>query len=72
MGASLAASRFAYLANKKSHQEMIDIWDLYCMVYYHNNCGGKNVRMSPPDPPSFEKQYAEVHKCVSQQVHVTG
>ncbi|EDO39115.1 predicted protein [Nematostella vectensis] len=59
MGASLTALRFLP-KNSKSYQEAIDIWDLYCMTYYYRHCGGQNVKMSPPDPLEFDKQYQEV------------
>ncbi|KAK3748730.1 hypothetical protein QZH41_015677 [Actinostola sp. cb2023] len=68
MGASLAASRFSQQLNKKSYQERVDIWDLYCMTFYFRNCDGQNVKMKPPDPPPFDKQYRQVHKCVAEQV----
>ncbi|XP_032235811.2 uncharacterized protein LOC5510740 [Nematostella vectensis] len=67
MGASLTALRFLP-KNSKSYQEAIDIWDLYCMTYYYRHCGGQNVKMSPPDPLEFDKQYQEVHACVTKQV----
>jgi hypothetical protein len=72
MGASLAASRFVNQVNMKSHQEKMDLWDLFCMTYYYRNCGGQNVKMKPPEPPPFDKQFKQIHQCVSEQVWSRG
>ena len=33
---------------KQIRQEDIDIWRLYQLIYYHDNCGGREIKLPKP------------------------
>lgn len=56
------------LVNPRRIQAQLDIWQLYHLLYYFQQCGGKEVRVSRPKNVSFAKQYRAVYSAVTKQV----
>ena len=56
------------LVNPQRIQAQLDIWQLYHLLYYFQQCGGKEVRVPRPKNVSFAKQYRAVYSAVTKQV----
>ena len=56
------------LLNPRRVQSELDIWKLYHLLHYFQECGGKEVRVPRPKDVSFAKQYRAVYSAVTEQV----
>lgn len=56
------------LLNPRRVQSELDIWKLYHLLHYFQQCGGKEVRVPRPKDVSFAKQYRAVYSAVTEQV----
>ena len=56
------------LSNPRSVQREPDIWKLYHLLHYFQQCGGKEVGIPRPKDVSFAKQYRAVYSAVTEQV----
>ena len=55
--------------NKQRIQEELDIWRIYHLIHYFEECGGKEVRVPRPKEVSLSKQYYAVETSVTRQVY---
>ncbi len=56
------------LAGRRGFQESQDVWQLYHLLHYYQQCGGREVRVTRPQRVSFKKQFTAVHAAVTEQV----
>ena len=56
------------LVTPRRIQTELDIWQLYHLLYYFQQCCGKEVRVPRPKDVSFAKQYQAVYSAVTYQV----
>ncbi|XP_065832643.1 SET domain-containing protein 9-like [Oscarella lobularis] len=57
------------LTGSQQFQEQLDVWRLYHLTHYYNECGGEDVRVRKPDQKvRFSKQHLQVHTAINAQV----
>ncbi len=66
---ALVGTLFArLLAGGRGLQESQDVWKLYHLLHYFQQCGGMEVRVARPRKVSPRRRYSAVHAAVTAQV----
>ena len=57
---------------KQIRQEDIDIWRLYQLIYYYDNCGGREIKLPKPSEDVPVKTQRDVIRegVISQVCHI--
>ncbi len=67
---ALVGTLFArLLAGGRGLQESQDVWKLYHLLHYFQQCGGMEVRVARPGKVSPRTRYSAVHAAVTAQVY---
>ncbi len=65
---SVGALAAGLLAGRRGFQESQDVWQLYHLLHYCQQCGGREVQVTRPQRVSFQ---VAVH-CSARSSHRTG